>query len=225
MNDTITLPVSGMTCAACQARVQRQLEHTPGVQDASVNLLLNSATVRFDPALVSPADLVEAVRSTGYRSELPVLAPDPAAEEEIRDREAAQEFSSLRLKAGLSLVAGLAVMAFMPPPPLQWALATAVMLWAGRHFYVRAWQAFRHRAADMNTLVAIGTGAAYLYSVVATLAPQWFRTRGVAPDVYYEAVMIIIALILAGNTLEARARRQTSTALRALLRLSFKRRP
>jgi Cu+-exporting ATPase len=110
-------------------------------------------------------------------------------------------------------------MAFTPPPLLQWVLASAVMLWAGRHFYTRAWQAFRHRAADMNTLIAIGTGAAYLYSVVATATPEWFRARGVAPDVYYEAVMVIIALILAGNTLEARARRQTSTALRALTRL------
>jgi P-type Cu+ transporter len=93
------------------------------------------------------------------------------------------------------------------------------MLWAGRHFYVRAWQALRHHSADMNTLVAAGTGAAFLYSVVATLAPSFFALHGVAPNLYYEPVIIIIALVLAGNTLEARAKRHTSTALRALVEL------
>ncbi len=219
MSETVTLPVSGMTCAACQARVQRQLEKTVGVEDASVNLLLNSATVKFDPEVTSAIQLVETVRATGYGAELPVAAPDPAAEEDARDRAAAEEFTSLRNKAVVSLVLGLGTMALMPAAPVQWVLATTVMLWAGRHFYTRAWQAFRHRAADMNTLVAVGTGAAYGYSVAATVAPEWFRARGVAPDVYYEAVMIIIALILAGNMLEARARRKTSTALRALTRL------
>jgi Cu+-exporting ATPase len=102
------------------------------------------------------------------------------------------------------------------------ALTLVVMAWAGRHFYTRAWASFRHRSADMNTLVAIGTGAAFLYSVVATVAPGFFLRHGVAPDVYYEAVIIIIALILVGNTLEARAKRQTSTALRGLAALQPK---
>src|SRR5690606_34630094 len=86
----------------------------------------------------------------------------------------------------------------------------------GRHFYTRAWAAFRHRSADMNTLVAVGTGAAFVYSLVATFVPELFSRHGLAPDVYYEAVLFIIALILLGNALEARAKRQTSTALRAL---------
>jgi Cu+-exporting ATPase len=96
------------------------------------------------------------------------------------------------------------------------ALTVAVMSWAGRHFYVRAWAAFRHHSADMNTLIAIGTGAAFIYSLIATLAPGFFVRRGVAPDVYYEAVIIIIALILTGNAFEARAKKATSSALRAL---------
>jgi Cu+-exporting ATPase len=96
------------------------------------------------------------------------------------------------------------------------------MAWAGRHFYTRAWAAFRHHSADMNTLVAVGTGAAFLYSVAATVAPGFFLARGVAPDVYYEAVVFIIALILLGNALEARAKRQTSSALRALVHLQPK---
>ena len=98
----------------------------------------------------------------------------------------------------------------------------AVMSWAGRHFYVRAWSAFRHHSADMNTLVAAGTGAAFAYSVVATVWPGVFTSRGLQPDVYYEAVLFIIGLILLGNALEARAKRQTSTALRALANLQPK---
>ena len=99
------------------------------------------------------------------------------------------------------------------------AVTLGVMLWAGRHFYTRAWSAFRHHSADMNTLIAVGTGAAFLYSVLATVSPDFFRSRGVAPDVYYEAVIIIIALILAGNALESRAKKQTAAALRGLASL------
>jgi Cu+-exporting ATPase len=219
MSLTVTLPVTGMTCAACQARVQRVLEKTPGVEGATVNLLLNSATVRFDPGVISPETLVEAVRDTGYGAELPAPSIDPAAEEAERDRTAKQEFRSLSRRALISCALGLATMGFMPPPPVQLVLAAVVMLWAGRHFYVRAWQAFRHHAADMNTLIAVGTGSAFLYSLAATVAPRFFVARGVAPQVYFEAVMVIIGLILAGNALEARARRQTSAALRTLSRL------
>ena len=111
------------------------------------------------------------------------------------------------------------------PDILSWGLflmTAAVMGWAGRHFYVRAWKAFRHHAADMNTLVAVGTGAAFAYSALATVAPDLLSSRGVAPDLYYEAVLFIIALILLGNTFEARAKRQTSAALRALADLQPK---
>ena len=110
----------------------------------------------------------------------------------------------------------------IPPAVLSWTLlvlTVGVMAWAGRHFYVRAWAALRHRSADMNTLVAVGTGAAFLYSVLATVAPGFFLSRGVPPDVYYEAVVIIIALILTGNTLESRAKSRTSAALRSLVAL------
>jgi Cu+-exporting ATPase len=96
------------------------------------------------------------------------------------------------------------------------------MTWAGRHFYTRAWAALRHRSADMNTLIAVGTGAAFLFSLIATVAPGVFTTRGVAPDTYYEAVIFIIALILVGNALEARAKRQTASALRGLVALQPK---
>ncbi|MDQ8165677.1 MAG: copper-translocating P-type ATPase, partial [Gemmatimonadota bacterium] len=113
----------------------------------------------------------------------------------------------------------------IPTAAMAWTLlfvTLGVMLWAGRHFYTGAWAALRHRSADMNTLIAIGTGAAFFYSVVATVAPDLFVSRGVSPDVYYEAVILIIALILTGNALEARAKKQTASALRALVDLQPK---
>jgi Cu+-exporting ATPase len=220
MSESVTIPVQGMHCAACQGRVQQELEHTAGVSSAAVNLLLNSATVTFDPAVTSPERLVEAVRKSGYEAELPTGAPAGGSEaEEASERTAQAEFRDLATKALTSLAIGVGVMILMPSPPIQLGLATIVMLWAGRQFYLRAWRAFRHHNADMNTLIAIGTGAAYALSLVATLLPDLFVRRGMAAPVYFEAVIVIIALILLGNALEARARRQTSAALRAMTAL------
>ncbi len=259
----IEIPVSGMTCAACQARVQRTLGKTAGVVDANVNLMTNSATVSFDPAQVDAEGLVARIRSTGYGAELPVAGRTAAEEQEAQDAARRHEYTELRQKAIISLVAGAVAMVISMPlmashavhgvaatsdPFLRWTmsvmdpalrralpwlyaipasligyvlLATTlfIMGWAGRHFYVRAWQSFRHRSADMNTLIAVGTGAAVLLSAIATLAPDFFTSRGVAPDVYYEAVIIIIALVLLGNSFEARAKGETSSALRALVDL------
>ena len=261
--DKVVIPVTGMTCAACQGRVQRTLSRTPGVVDASVNLMMGNATVSFDAAAVTPDALVATIQKTGYGAELP--RPDVSAfdEQAARDRAQEEEFRDLRAKALVSGAVGAVAMLvsmplmagdhaaghdvvadpFMrwtmesltpalrgaapwlyaiPTSVLSWALLVVtlgVMAWAGRHFYARAWAAFRHHAADMNTLVAVGTGAAFLYSAVATVAPGLFRAAGLAPDVYYEAVVIIIALILTGNAFEARAKRQTSAALRSLAAL------
>ncbi len=273
---TIRIPVTGMTCAACQSRVQRTLQKQPGVDDATVNLILNDATITFDPATTSPEALIEVIRDVGYGASL--AAPDQTAlqEQTARDDDAATEYVTLRRKAIVSGIVGLFAMIISMPlmsqlaatmhthggvpngeassvgdPFMRWtmtvfdpalrrvapwmyaidprvttwlllALTLGVMTWAGRHFYTHAWAAFRHHAADMNTLVAVGTGAAFLYSVVATVAPDFFVSRGVAPDVYYEAVVLIIALILTGNMFEARAKQRTSSALRALVHLQPK---
>ena len=234
MSTSIRIPVSGMTCAACSARVQRALEKEPGVEAANVNLMMKTATVNFDPAAVSPDRLVETIKSTGYGAQL--ASPDQSAfeEQEARDRAQEKEFRELRLKAivsgtigGVVMIASMAFMGATHAPSAvfngaQLVASLAVMVWAGRHFYTRAWAAFRHHSADMNTLIALGTGAAFVYSVIATLAPQLFVRGGVAPDVYYEAVIIIIALILTGNAFEARAKKQTASALRALVQLQPK---
>jgi Cu+-exporting ATPase len=260
----VDIPVQGMTCAACQASVQKALQRQPGVVDASVNLMMKSAAVTYDPAVTRPEALVEAIRDTGYEAELPRPEQTAFEEQEARDRANEEEFRNLRRKALVSGAIGvLAMIVSMPlmasgvhhgpvadpfmrwamesltpalraampwlyridPAVLSWsllALTLGVMAWAGRHFYARAWSGFRHHSADMNTLVAVGTGAAFLYSVLATVAPGFFLSRGVAPDVYYEAVVIIIALILTGNAFEARAKSRTSAALRGLVALQPK---
>jgi Cu+-exporting ATPase len=229
--ESIRIPVSGMTCAACSARVQRALEKQPGVTNANVNLMMKTATVHFDPSAVTPDRLLGAIRNTGYGAQL--ASPEQGAfeEQEARDRASAEEFQELKTKAIVSGIVGVLAMIVsmpvfrMPMPAAMGAMLIAslgVMLWAGRHFYTRAWAAFRHHSADMNTLIAVGTGAAFIYSVVATVAPEFFSARGIAPDVYYEAVIIIIALILTGNAFEARAKTRTAGALRSLIHLQPK---
>ena len=229
MTATARIPVTGMTCAACQSRVQRTLQQQAGVSDATVNLMMGTATVTYDPATVSPETIAAAIRDTGYGAEIPVEERSAFEEQEARDAATAEEFKALRLKAIVSGAIGVVAMVVMPwmhhyrwAPWVLLALTAGVMLTAGRHFYTRAWSAFRHHAADMNTLIAVGTGAAYLYSVIATAAPAFFTSRGVPADVYYEAVILIIAFILTGNAFEARAKRNTAVALRALVHLQPK---
>ncbi|HEX9220114.1 MAG TPA: heavy metal translocating P-type ATPase [Gemmatimonadaceae bacterium] len=220
----ISFPVTGMTCAACQARVQRALSAEPGVVDASVNLVTKSAEVRYDPSSVSPQRLIDAVRATGYDAELPSTG-DSLALDFAQDTEA-REARSLAIKAAVSVVAGVIAMLLSMVGAgsavvnyLLLSITTVILAWAGRDIYRRAWKAMRHRSADMNTLVALGTGAAFVYSFVATVAPSLFARNGIAPDVYYEAVIFIIGLVLAGRAIEARARRKTTEALRKLVTL------
>ncbi len=220
---SVSFPVTGMTCAACQARVQRALAGKPGVTAASVNLMTNTAAVDYDPDVLAPSDLVEVVRGTGYGAELPVNRPDYLRPDSEADDLEAREARALTTRAVASVAVGLVAMilsmTMMESAAANYSLLVVtlgLMVWAGGDFYVRAWKALRHRAADMNTLVSLGTGSAFLYSVVATVAPELFTRNGIPADVYYEAVIIIIGLVLTGRALEARARRKTSLALRRL---------
>jgi Cu+-exporting ATPase len=226
---TLEIPVTGMHCAACVGRVQHAVEGK-GVSSAVVNLMTNSATVAFDPAVVQPETLVERIKSTGYGASLPVGTQTDAERQEEQDRARREEYLDYRRKGIAALAVGVAVMLVSMSPAMsqplwpwaQLAITTAVMLWAGRAFYSRAWTALRHRSADMNTLIATGTGSAYLYSLAATVVPRAFTAHGVAPSLYYEAVIIIIALILVGNALEARAKGETAGAIRRLVDLQPK---
>ncbi len=209
----VTFPVRGMTCAACQSFVQKTLEQQPGVRTASVNLMLHNATVAYDASAVSPADLIAAVNNTGYEAELPVPRRSIADEQLHREKEDEAAYRQMRTRAAVSLAAGAVSMALMPwhdVESVRWSLAALsllIMTWAGRRFYMKAWSALIHKTSDMNTLIALGTGAAFVYSL---FSPH---------DVYYEAVIFILGLVLLGNTLEARAKRKTSAALQALAHL------
>jgi P-type Cu+ transporter len=253
--ETLSIPVSGMHCAGCSARVQSTLEHTPGVTGANVNLMTNSATVDYDPLTTTPELLVEAIRETGYGADLPSVSDSAEQLLDAQDAARSAEVADLKRKVWFGLIASVLAMLFSMPlavmvpgssvdpfmrlmMPLAEGLRQAapwvsadgwrylllgltlpVVGWAGRHFYSRAWVAFRHHTADMNTLIAVGTGAAFLFSLTVTLADDWFLARGVSPQVYYEAVVWIITLILLGNLLEARAKARTWEALRRLIAL------
>jgi Cu+-exporting ATPase len=205
--ERLDLPVSGMTCAACARTIERTLASTPGVSRANVNLATNTATVEFDPDIVQVRDFVGAIEELGYG--VPEkAAPADAAEQGYRRRLiVAAVFAAPVLVLGMSH--GALHVAYSSW--IQLALTLPVILYAGAPFYIAAWSALRHGAANMNSLISLGTGAAFLYSLVETV-------RG-GHEVYYEAAAVIIALILLGRTLEANARGRAGEAIRKLMDL------
>ena len=223
--EKVTVSIGGMTCAACVHHVESALAGVDGVSGASVNLATERATVEYSPSVAGMADLREAVSDAGY-SFLGIAAE--GAEPTI-----ARDLSGLRWKAGLSLATAAAIMAVMAAAPLRdalpfdaallfMALATPVQFWAGGQFYVGAWRALRGRTSNMNTLIAVGTSAAYGFSVYATLlgGPDALGEGGA--ETYFDTSTAIIGLVLLGRYLEARARGRASDALRALAGLSAK---
>ncbi len=234
----IVLPIEGMTCASCVRRVERALSKVPGVKEAQVNLATEQATVTLDSSSVSIADLRAAVERAGYRAGVAVATPvseAPAAQpaETLDPREIARqrELDDLKRKALVSLGVGLVMMVPMyvdigvrmaTLAPLLLIAATIIQFWAGRVYYQAAWSAARHGSTNMNTLVAVGTSAAYGYSGFITLWPEQAIRWGFEPHLYYESAVIIIALILMGRWLEARAKKQTSAAIKALMGLQAK---
>ena len=232
----IVLPVRGMTCASCVRRVERALGKIDGVESASVNLATERATVRYAPELVGPDDFKQAVERAGYAlDELhPAVGSQEGAASPAVDREAeerAHEIRDLRLRFLISLAIGAGMMALMYLP-VPWThqqlalplllLATPVQFWAGWTFYRQTWAAARHLTTNMNTLVAVGTSAAYLYSAFVALFPNAVRVLGLQPQLYFETAVIIIGLILMGRWMEARAKGQTSAAIKQLMGLQSK---
>ncbi|RII28863.1 MAG: copper-translocating P-type ATPase [Geobacter sp.] len=244
------LPLVGMHCASCAGRIEKALGSAPGVVTANVNFATSRATVSFDPEATDVGALSQVVRDLGYDviepSSVPGEAGDEgihAAEEQLREDE--YRHQKVRFVVALVLTVPVALLAmaghlvpaldpilnFPGRPWLELALTTPVLFWSGRGFFTGAWAAARHRVADMNTLVSLGTLSAYLYSVVATVAP-WLlagkngihQEHGMASPVgvYYEVAAIIVTLILMGRLLEARARSKTSGAIRALIGLQPK---
>ena len=221
------LSVLGMTCASCVLAIDRTLRAVPGVADANVNLAAEQASVSFDPRQVTPAEMITAIQDVGYDARIAGgLQESQEAEESARQR----DLRLLMLKFGVG--APLAVLLFIGSSGdlfrwdpgllanhyLQFGLAAPVQFWVGWQFLASAWKSARHRMADMNTLIAVGTMAAFTFSAVATFA------EGALPDtvsskVYFDTAAIIISLILLGRLLEARAKSRTSEAIRKLVGL------
>ncbi|HEY9737789.1 MAG TPA: heavy metal translocating P-type ATPase [Trichocoleus sp.] len=229
-----TFKLRGMSCAACASNIEEAIRSVPGVEACSVNFGAEQAAVTYDPGQTGLADIQSAVDHAGYAAQPmqdDVLAPEDDAER----RERAAENRKLTRRVTVSLiVSGVLVFGSLPAmtglsipfipmwlhhPWLQLVLTAPVMVWAGSSFFVNAWKALKRHSATMDTLVAVGTGTAYLYSLFPTLYPQWFVAQGLNPDVYFEAAAVIIALILLGRLLEHRARGQTSEAIRKLMGL------
>ncbi|MEO1401471.1 MAG: heavy metal translocating P-type ATPase [Cyanobacteria bacterium J06635_1] len=233
--ETVRLQLEGMNCAGCANAIERALQNVDGVAEGSVNFAIEQAMVRYNPNKTGIAALQAAVAAAGYRAKPIQSLEAQQAETEIAKQAAQQRLfqkvvvggiiSAILVVGSLPMMLGLAIPGFprwLHNPWLQWVLTTPVMVWCGQGFFVGAWKGLRHGTPDMNTLVALGTGTAYLYSVVVTLFPQAFTIQGLQPEVYYEPAAVIITLILLGRWLEARARGQTSEAIRKLMGLQAK---
>ncbi len=233
--EKVTIPISGISCASCVATIEGALREAPGVLSASVNLATNAATVEFVPTAASLQDLRRAIRDVGYEPlEIPEGAQGGPA---IADHEkAAREREIRTLKTKLTAAVALSLPVFLGSFPewFSWVptvlanfwtlllLTAPVQFWAGAQFYRGFWAALRHKTSDMNTLIAVGTSAAYLYSAAMTVAPDFFRSRGIAPAVYFDTAAVIITLILLGRLLEAIAKGRASEAIKRLMRLQAK---
>jgi Cu+-exporting ATPase len=227
----LTLPVVGMTCASCVNRIERFLNRADGVAEASVNLATERATVRFDPAVIDRTGIVATIEAAGYEVGREAAAEASAAEaESAADLERRAEAGTLLRQAVASLAIGAVMMAVMfwpggAPWPMadinRWFLvpATIVQFVFGRRFLVAALKGARHGEANMNTLVAMGTMAAYGYSVFVTLLPDVVMRAGLGMETYFDSAAVIIGLILFGRWLEARAKGHAAGAVKALMRL------
>ena len=243
---SVTLPTQGMTCASCVSTVERSLKKLPGVVSADVNLATLRSTVNYVPTEVTPRDIRQKIIDIGFESPVIEEAAGQSSDDVMRDREReAREAELSQLKRELwvaGVFGGIVLLLAMGPMLLfgangmermgelfgsmqtywliQLVLSTPVQFYAGRRFYVHAWKGAKHGTTDMNTLVALGTTAAYGYSLAVTFFGRFFPA-GTA-EVYFETSAVIIALILLGRLLEARAKGQTSEAIRKLMGLQAK---
>jgi Cu+-exporting ATPase len=232
-SEKAVLPIQGMTCASCVNKVEKALSSLKGVVHANVNFATERASVEYIPEEVSIRDLKKAVEEAGYK----VLE---VKEEDIVEKERlARESELLKLKQKFIIGAVLLVpililmyggsllekwigLSMETNFFIQFLLATSVQFWAGWQFYVGFWKATKHKTSDMNTLIAVGTSAAYLYSMIVTFVPHWIMVKGLTMMVYFDTSVAIIVLILLGRFLEARAKGKTSEAIKKLIGLQPK---
>ena len=229
--DKRTFAVRGMHCAACVGKVERALRGVPGVDDASVNLATERASVQWDPQRAAVPALAAAVAAAGYElAEAPPAAAPGAAAEDREQAARAAEQRRLRARVLVGIVLSIPIVLGSMTEVFPWApawlrdpwtlllLATPVQFWVGADFHRGFLRDLRHRSASMSTLVSLGTNAAYFFSVAVTVRPHAFMTLGAMP--YYETAAVVITLVALGRWLEARARGRTSDAIRRLVALA-----
>lgn len=220
-----TFPVLNMTCASCAVSAQSILEHQPGVLKATVNYANTSATIEFNPTITDKQKLKTALQGIGYD----LMADETEGAGESMDALRLQKYKALRAKTIGSIVVSIPLviiaMFLMDLPNanyIMWALSTPVILIFGRQFFTGAYKQAKHRSANMDTLVALSTGIAYLFSVFNTLFPAFWRNRGLHAHVYFEAAAVVITFILLGKLLEENAKGNTSSAIKKLMGLQPK---
>lgn len=219
-------PVLEMSCAACASRVDKTLNRQPGVISASVNYATATATVEYIPEECSPESLKSAIQAAGYDLIIETEQNNPINKAEEAHLKKYRKLKQRTLAAiCLSLPISIISMCFIDipyAPYLTWLLSTPVVFGLGRDFYINAWKQLKHESANMDTLVANSTGIAYLFSLFNLFFPDFWLSRGIQPQIYFEASSMIIAFILLGRTLEERAKGNTSAALRKLMGLQPK---
>ncbi len=218
-------PVRNMGCAACAVKIENTLKQQKGVREAYVNFATQKVQIVFSPELVQACDLQKAIQNIGYDL---VVEESSGMEDPVR-QDLEDNLKTLQKKAVLALSLSFPVaaigMLFMDMPyanEILWGLSTPVVLWAGRDFFRNAWKQATHFSANMDTLVALSTGIAYLFSVFNTLFPEVWENRGLTAHVYFEASAVIVAFVLLGRLLEERARGKTSAAIQKLLKFQPK---
>ncbi|MBS1590377.1 MAG: heavy metal translocating P-type ATPase, partial [Bacteroidetes bacterium] len=220
-----SFPVLGMTCASCAGSVESIVKYQEGVVNASVNFATGNLIVEYLPNMTDAAKLQKAVQSIGYD----LLIEDETKQQETLEAIHEKKFKQLKTKTTWAIILSLPVvvigMFFMNMPyadPIMWAFSTPVVLWLGRDFFVNAWKQAKHRSANMDTLVALSTGIAYIFSVFNMLFADFWHQRGLYAHVYFEAAAVIIAFILLGKLLEEKAKGNTSSAIKKLMGLQPK---
>jgi len=220
-----TFPVLGMTCASCASSAESIVTFQEGVINASVNFATGNLTVEYLPNMTNASKLQKAVQSVGYD----LLIESENKQQETLEAIHAQKFQKLKNKTIWAIILSLPVvtigMFFMDIPyanPIMWLFSTPVVLWLGKDFFINAWKQAKHRSANMDTLVALSTGIAYLFSVFNMLFEDFWHQRGLHAHVYFEAAAVIIAFILLGKLLEEKAKGNTSTAIKKLMGLQPK---
>ncbi|HJW15617.1 MAG TPA: heavy metal translocating P-type ATPase, partial [Flavisolibacter sp.] len=218
-------PVLHMSCASCAVSAQSILESQPGVLNVAVNYANATAMVEYIPSVIQASQLKASMQSIGYDL---VIDETESSKDELEKLQA-EGLRQLRMKTigsiVLSIPAVIIGMFFMHIPYanyIMWAITTPVVLYFGKQFFINAWKQARHRSANMDTLVALSTGVAYLFSVFNTVYPQYWEHKGLQAHVYFEAAALVIAFILLGKLLEERAKGNTSSAIKKLMGLQPK---